>query len=64
MKQVASEEERRKREGSFPLGAKSVGEKEKKRKRRKKKEMSREGKIGSKRGRKGKRGKREDFSAF
>ena len=59
---MASEEERRKREESFPLGAKSVGEKEKKRE--KKKERSGEGKIGEKRGRKGKRGKREDFPAF
>ena len=33
---MASEEERRKREGSFPLRAKSVGEKEKKREKRKK----------------------------
>ena len=64
MRQVTSEEERRKREGSFPLGAKLVGEKEKKRKRRRKKERSGEGKIGEKRGRNGKRGKKEDFQAF
>ena len=58
---MASEEEMRKREGSFPLGEKSVG---KKKKRRKKKERSGEGKTGEKRERKGKRGKIVDFSAF
>ena len=35
MRQVASKEERRKRKGSFPLGAKSVGEKKKGGKRKK-----------------------------
>ena len=60
---MASEEERRKRKGSFPLGAKKIGGKEKKK--RKKKERSEEGKTWDKRGRKGKRKKKiEDFPAF
>ena len=60
---MPSEEERRKREGRFPHGEKSVEEKGKKKKGEKERK-DRGRKTGEKRGRKGKRGKREDFPAF
>ena len=55
MRQVASEEERRKREGSFPLGAKSVGEKKKEEKEKKGARKEKQGRKEEERGRKEKK---------